>query len=144
MDDFENEYSPAEITRARLAPRPMVVAPPIHIRVRPTARPPERLRPVLVQLLLVAAELALELRAHLVRLLLQHMAPPGALLRVGPGDELEVALVAVAVAALAVLVVPLRGAGRGRGGDDGAALGLVGLPVRGLALAACVDALEQR
>jgi hypothetical protein len=118
--------SPAEITRTRPAPRPMVVAPPVHPRVRPTARPPERLGPLRVQRALIAPERALEPRAQRIGLLARAVPPPGALRRARPGDQLEAPLVAAAVAARAVRVVPRR-----------AACPLVRRPVRLLAVLAC-------
>jgi hypothetical protein len=51
---------PAEITRARLRPCPMMIAPIIHVSWRSTAGPSESVPAVLVKLFQVALELGLE------------------------------------------------------------------------------------
>jgi hypothetical protein len=110
----------------------MVVAPPVHLRVRPAARPPERLRPLRVQRPLLSPERALEPCAQRVGLRAARLVPPpGALRRARPGDQLEAPLVAAPVAARAVPVVPF--------GGGGAARAPVGRPVRGLAVLACAE-----
>jgi hypothetical protein len=99
----------AKIASTRLEPRTVMVAPPVHPSMRPTARPPKRARKIQQQLLPVPAKLVLELREQRVRVFECAVSPSGGVaLEVGrPGDELQVAFVEVIVAAAAVLVVPL-------------------------------------
>jgi len=78
----------AKITSTRRTPRPMMIAPVIHTGIRPTTSPPKPLGPIIIELFLIAIELLLELFFHLVRFVLDYMAPSRLFLRATPCDEL--------------------------------------------------------
>jgi hypothetical protein len=80
--------APAEITRARLRTRPMMIAPKIHITRHPTTRPPERVRAVLVEFLQIPFELGLESVLEVIAVLKARRAESDLILLAHPSDQL--------------------------------------------------------
>jgi hypothetical protein len=99
---------PAEITRARLRPRPVVITSIIYARACPTTRPPERLGPISIKPLHVASERFLKHLPKALRLLFERRAPAEgvAFALATPSDELKLPFMHSAVSAFPVLVEP--------------------------------------
>lgn len=86
----------------------MMIAPPRHAPVRPTTGPPETLRPILEEPVLISSKFRLKLPLQIVGLLEKACAPTGTFGRIGgrPGNELEFALVNGSILAGTIFVVP--------------------------------------
>ena len=96
-----------------------------HACIGTTARPSKPLRPIFVELGLVAVVLCLEVLTEVVRLLGTAMTPACFFLFITPGDEFKLAFVVTAVFAFAVSVVPDHAVSAG---------GFVGWPICCLAV----------
>ena|SRR5436190_6521495 len=94
----------AEITSARLGSPAVMVTAEILLAMRSAAGPAESPRPVIVQLLLVAAELPLELVFEVFRFLCKTVSPTHFTNR--PCDEFEPAIMLASVFTEAVGFVP--------------------------------------
>src|SRR2546429_8465905 len=94
----------AEITSARLGSPAVMVTAELLLATRSAAGPAESLRPVIVQLLFVAAELPLELVFEVSRFLCDSVSPTHFTNR--PCDEFELAIMHASVITEAVGLVP--------------------------------------
>ena len=108
----------------------MVIAPPFHPGIGTTARPPEALRPVLVEPRFVAPELPFKLALEIVRFVRETPTPAQFFLRRGPGHKLEFAFMLASVFTFPVAIVPDETEFRSTGT-------LVRFPVCLLAISAC-------
>ena len=99
--------APAEITRARLRPRPMVIAPVIHVSHHPTTCPPESVWAVFVEFFQVSLEPGLKCLLEIIALLKVTRAKTNVFLLTHPSNQLQLSFVFRTISASAVLIVPI-------------------------------------
>jgi len=101
-------HVPAEITRARLRSRPMMIAPILHVSCRSAACPSESVAAVLVELFQVSLKLGLECFPEVIALVKEACTNLAhAFFLAHPSDQLQLPFMFGTILAFTVLVVPV-------------------------------------
>ena len=98
---------PAEITRARLRTRPMVIAPILHVSLRSATRPSESVGAVLVKFFQVSLELGLECFLEVIALIKETSTKADIFFLTHPSDQLQLPFMFGTILAFTVLIVPV-------------------------------------